>query len=159
MTETLSEFRQRVARLQTDFRYSHAHAVWHAMLVPVYGAADEQEHWIGKMLSQQGSEAVNALLYADEGADAFLRAAVTAGVLLDDMAQELPDGWRWLSQCEAIGERWAASAAIEDGVGSPSVHLMTAWRPGQYARVETHHSLLAAQVAVVQWAHGIVEAK
>ena len=88
MTETLSEFRQRVARLQTDFRYSHAHAVWHAMLVPVYGAADEQEHWIGKMLSQQGSEAVHALLYADDYVDAFLRSAIAAGVLLDDTAQE-----------------------------------------------------------------------
>ena len=88
MTETLSEFRQRVARLQTDFRYSHDHAVWHAMLVPVYGATDEQEHWIGKMLSQQGMEAVRALLYADDGADAFLRAAIAAGVLLDDTAQE-----------------------------------------------------------------------
>lgn len=110
MTEKLSEFRQRVARLQTDFRYSHDHAVWHAMLVPVYGATDEQEHWAGKMLNQQGSEAVHALLYADDYVDAFLRSAIAAGVLLDDTAQERQAetslGVQTVPQVSAVPLRW-----------------------------------------------------
>jgi hypothetical protein len=110
MTETLSEFRQRVARLQTDFDYAHNSAVWHAMLVPVYGATDEQEHWVGKMLSQQGMEAVRALLYADDGADAFLRAAIEAGVLIDDTAPERQAevclGVQPVPQVSAVLLRW-----------------------------------------------------
>ena len=142
MTEKLSEFKSRVARLQTDFRYSHDHAVWHAMLVSVYGATDEQKRWAGKMLNRQGSEAVNALLYADDGADAFLRAAIAAGVLLDDTAPhqkaevwhapQTGSKWLWISPYIAFGDGLDMARIDErDGKFRPAVRVGDTVSTGQ----------------------------
>jgi len=109
MTETLSEFRQRVARLQKEhpsWRYGQAVAM--AMIGSSCGARDEQAEW---MISTGGVDA--SPYYEDARIGAFLRAAIEAGVLLDDTAQErqdeasrppqLPSPWVWYSPTLAVG--------------------------------------------------------
>ena len=61
----------------------------------------------------------------------------------------LPDGWKWVSQYEAIGGRGACTASIAK-VGAQFVATMR--RHAGYSRCGLRNTLREAQVAVVEWA-------
>jgi hypothetical protein len=89
MTETLSEFRQRVARLRLEhplWRYNTA--VWNAVCYRDYGATYAQKGWQRELVLAQ-KIAIYGDPYSDGfGADRFIADAIEAGVLLNDTAPE-----------------------------------------------------------------------
>lgn len=116
MTETLSEFRQRVARLrQEHLLWPFNMAVWNAVCYRDCGATYAQMGWKSEMQLTQ-LLAIYGHPHSDGfDADRFIADAIAAGVLLDDTAQEhlytpvvwpvsqTGDKWLWISPYIAFG--------------------------------------------------------
>ena len=78
MTETVSQFRQRVAQLRDECpKWRHGQTVFNAMGYPSLGSSVAQVKWAWKLDFASGAEP----FFDDSQISAFLAAAVAAGVL------------------------------------------------------------------------------
>jgi hypothetical protein len=167
MTEKLSEFRQRVARLQQEhplWRYNTA--VWNAVCYRDYGATYAQKGWQRELVLAQ-----TIVIYGDPysdgfDADRFIADAIEAGVLLDDTAPERQAeaslGVQTVSQVSAVPLRWKIDGGADLWLGAGLIAQV--WRDSyahpQMWRWETRSRAsrcddLAAAMRAVEAAIGI----
>lgn len=78
MTETVSQFRQRVARLRSSYAWRDGQAHYNAARCG-FGGSQDQDAWLHDEVDNNGSE--RDPFHNDANIPAFLAAAVAAGVL------------------------------------------------------------------------------
>lgn len=146
MTEKLSEFRRRVARLQEEHPlWRHSTAVWNAVCYRDHGATYAQKGWQREMgLAQK--IAIYGDPYSDGfDADRFVADAIAAGVLVDDANQGKFEAGLGVQTVPQVPLRWKVDGDCAVALRLGEVVIAEAYTPvdGDKAwwHVDTRYSI------------------